>query len=715
MSNQLPLQPVSQETYEKKYQLRDKKGNPIDENVDGTFRRVAKALAGVEREEVREEWEQRFYEAMQMGATPAGRIMSNAGAEQYKPATSLINCTVSRVVSDEMEGILQALYEAGITLKSGAGIGYCFSTLRPKGAWVSGVNASTSGPLSFMDIFDKLCGTISSAGGRRGAQMGTMHIGHPDIIDFITAKRQDGRLRQFNLSVLATDDFMQAVKNGGVWYLRFPIYKKEFEEIYADQDSDYVTDKFVDEYDDLMWSNWPETSTTNKVIRNAKGQVLCKIYKTLPARELWDLIMKSTYDYAEPGVLFIDRMNEYNNNRWCEEITGTNPCSEQPLPPTGSCLLGSINLINFVSNPFTQQTEFLWDKYREIIRVFTRMLDNVVEINGLPLPSQRHEITHKRRHGMGILGLGSALTMLGIRYGSKEAVEFTGDIMRVMELVGLQENLALAKEKGPAPIMGEWFEITEDQLRLYPQMEADGYMVGEKVKGKVFWSYSKYLNKVAEDEKSKQILQELREVGGRFTHHTSIAPTGTIAFTFGNNADSGIEPAFSHSYFRNLTVQGKKSRQQQEVMSYEFLLYRHLFGEDIQTTDLPKDIFVGSDDVPVKQHIDMQAEAQKYTDSAISKTINVPTDYPFEDFKDLYMYAYEKGLKGTTTFRFNPDTLQGVLVRQEDLESTTYKFTLEDGTVVAVPGSETVVYEGEEHNAAMLYDAIKEGRYHTGY
>ncbi len=408
--NAIPFQEASLDIWDKKYRLVSKSGVPIDKTMDETYQRVARALADVEHPPVREHWNERFLWALRRGAIPAGRVTSNAGALEHKPSTSTINCTVSGTIRDSMDDILGKVHEAGLTLKAGCGIGYEFSTLRPRGAYVSGAGAYTSGPLSFMDIYDKMCFTVSSAGGRRGAQMGTFDVGHPDAMEFIRAKRENGRLRQFNLSLLVTDEFMQAVREDRDWQLAFPVSQKEMETEQPD-----LTDakKYV-------WREWPHS--TGYVVSDT-GLVACRIYKSVPARRMWDVIMSSTYDFAEPGFILIDRVNEMNNNWWCENIRATNPCGEQPLPPYGSCLLGSVNLTRFVRNPFTEFAEFDWDEYREVVRVFTRMLDNVVEVNGLPLEQQRNEIMRKRRHGMGFLGLGSTMTLLGMKYGSPEAVQ----------------------------------------------------------------------------------------------------------------------------------------------------------------------------------------------------------------------------------------------------------------------------------------------------
>lgn len=635
MSN-LPLQPASLEAWDMKYRLKDDNNHPIDLTVEDTYNRVATALASVEPKD-QEKWRKHFLWAMQNGATPAGRIMSNAGAGQYKPSTSTINCTVSGTIPDSMDGILDRVKEAGLTLKAGCGIGYEFSTLRPRGAFVRGAGASTSGPLTFMDIYDSMCFTVSSAGGRRGAQMATFDITHPDVLEFIKAKRQDGRLRQFNLSLLITDEFMVAVRDDLDWEFKF----------------DGV------------------------------------VYSKMKAREVWDLIMKSTYDYAEPGFILIDEVNRMNNNWFCENIRATNPCGEQPLPPYGSCLLGSVNLTNFISHPFSNIAFFEWEKYTEVVAVFTRMLDNVVEINNLPLDRQRDEIYRKRRHGMGILGLGSALTMLGIKYGSPESVEFTEKVCKVMAVEGIRVGIELAKEKGPAPIMTEIFAEHGNQT------------------GAALWVKSQYMEKVWHE--NPELKQEALKHGCRFTHHTSIAPTGTISLSVNNNASNGIEPSFSHVYYRNMIKEGRKTKERVAVYSYEYLLYRELNG-DIPVEELPS-YFDTAQNIEIEAHVDIQAAAQKWVDSSISKTINVPTDYPFDKFKNIYMYAYKKRLKGCTTFRFNPEAFQGVLVTSSDLRSTTYVFITDSGDIFELTGDREIEYDGELTTAANLFDALKEGYY----
>ena len=687
------LQPASWDVWDSKYRLKSAAGAPVDADLDATYQRVAQALSQVEEADKRGFWNERFLWALRHGAIPAGRIISNAGAQQYKPSTSTINCTVSGTVKDSMVDILEAVREAGLTLKAGCGIGYEFSTLRPRGAFVAGAGSSTSGPLSFMDIFDAMCCTISSAGGRRGAQMATFDIAHPDIADFIRAKREDGRLRQFNLSCLISEPFMEAVKDNRSWELVFPANKQELE----------------DPAMQLVYRPWPVTEGYQT---NARGDVACRVYRQLPAIRLWDLIMSSNYDYAEPGFILIDKVNEMNNNWFCELVRATNPCGEQPLPPHGACLLGSINLTRFVKNSFTSQSQFDWESFREVVQVFTRMMDNVVEINGLPLVEQVEEILFKRRHGMGFLGLGSAMTMLGMTYGDKASLVFAERVAREMAIVGWEEGVALAVEKGAAPIMETTYTVTDAMLAKRPKMAKDGIKAGDKLQGKVLLGrYSHYL---------AQFPQELREKiaqqGCRFSHHSSIAPTGTIALSLANNASNGIEPSFSHKYSRNIIRAGRKTKEKVDVLSFELLAYRIMVNPSADPyakddSDRLPDNFVDASMIHPKAHVDVQAAVQKWVDSSISKTINVPADFPYDDFKEIYMYAYEKGLKGCTTFRFNPSAFQGVLVKQADLAATSYNFTLANGEIVTLKGDEEVEYDGEIHSAANLYDALKEGYY----
>ena len=691
----IPLQDASLDIWDKKYRLKDKHGKPVDKELESTRMRVARALAEVETTK-QEYWYEEFLWALRNGAIPAGRIISNAGALAWKPATSTINCTVSGTIEDSMRDILEKNVEAGLTLKAGCGIGYEFSTLRPEGAYVSGAGALTSGPLSFMDIFDKMCFTVSSAGGRRGAQMATFDVHHPDVMEFIRAKREDGRLRQFNLSLLITDDFVKAVKADEQWQLSFPVSKQDLEHSQLDLNDEHQ----------VVWRQVPNSQD---YIRNQQGLVACKIYRNIRARRLWDMIMASTYDYAEPGFILIDQVNNMNNNWFCEHIRATNPCGEQPLPPYGSCLLGSVNLTLFVEKPFTREAHFNWEKYRRVVSVFTRMLDNVVDINGLALPAQRKEIEDKRRHGMGFLGLGSALSLLGIPYGSTESVTFTEEVSRVLAITGWETGLELAREKGSAPALEQMFTVDADMLRQRPEMIRDGYETGDELPGKVLMAkYSRYMQKLSDEV--PDLVNQIAQYGCRFTHHSSIAPTGTISLSLANNASNGIEPSFAHHYSRNIIREGKKTKEKVDVFSYELLAYRHLVNSEAGPDDVP-DYFVVSDSITPEQHVDVQAAAQKWIDSSISKTINVPTGIDYETFKNIYLYACDSGLKGCTTFRFNPENFQGVLVREEDLENTTYRFELEDGSTVEFKGNEEIEYDGEIHTAANLYDALKEGYY----
>ncbi|MBF0401336.1 MAG: adenosylcobalamin-dependent ribonucleoside-diphosphate reductase [Magnetococcales bacterium] len=687
------LQPASWDIWDSKYRLKAMDGSPVDATLDETYRRVARAIAQVEAPDKQAIWEERFFWALSHGAIPAGRIISNAGAQAHKPATSTINCTVSGLIRDSMVDILDMVREAGLTLKAGCGIGYEFSTLRPRGALVAGAGASTSGPLSFMDIFDSMCRTISSAGGRRGAQMATFDISHPDSADFIRAKRENGRLRQFNLSCLISEPFMRAVKEDLEWPLLFPANAQEL----------------ADPTTPILYRPWPVTEGYQT---NERGEVACRIYRRLPARRLWDLIMSSNYDYAEPGFILIDKVNEMNNNWFCEVIRATNPCGEQPLPPHGACLLGSVNLTRFVQHPFTPQACFDWSTFHEVVRVFTRMLDNVVEISGLPLPEQMEEILLKRRHGMGFLGLGSAMTMLQMRYGDEASVQFAERVAREMATVGWDVGVELAIEKGPAPLMEQRFTLTETMLAQRPALGKAGLQVGDQLAGKVLLArYSRYL-----EQFPAHLRERIAEHGCRFTHHTSIAPTGTIALSLANNASNGIEPSFSHKYSRNIIRAGRKTKEKVDVLSFELLAYRLLvnpeadpYAEEAEKR-LP-DYFVDANVIHPRAHVDIQAAVQKWVDSSISKTINVPGDFPYDAFKEIYLYAYEKGLKGCTTFRFNPEAFQGVLVKQADLAATTYRFTLASGETISLKGDEEVEYDGETHNAANLFDALKEGYY----
>ncbi len=551
---------ISQQIWDMKYRLKSADGRPVDKTIEDTWRRVAKALAAPEKEPAL--WEGRFFEALaDFRFLPAGRIVSGAGSERH---VTLFNCFVMGTVPDDMGGIFDALKEAALTMQQGGGIGYDFSTIRPKGAPVKGVGADASGPLSFMDVWDAMCRTIMSAGSRRGAMMAVMRCDHPDIEAFIEAKRQPGRLRMFNLSVLATDAFMRAVREDAAWELKFD-------------------------------------GTT---------------YRSLPARELWDKIMRATYAYAEPGVIFIDRINRLNNLAYCETIRATNPCGEQPLPPYGACLLGSVNLASLVEAPFTEQAAIPEAALDSLVRVAVRAMDNVIEVSRFPLPEQAHEAKTKRRIGLGVTGLADALIMCGARYGGAKAVTLTEKWMKTIQRAAYLASADLAREKG-----------------AFPLFEAEKYLAGETVRG-------------LDDD----VRSAIADHGIRNALVTSIAPTGTISL-FADNVSSGLEPVFSFKYSRHV-LNPDGSRREEEVSDYAYRLFHLMFGENAALTDA----FVDSQHLSPRDHLVMQAAVQKYIDSSISKTINCPEDIAFEAFKDVYLQAYDLGCKGCTTYRPNEVT-----------------------------------------------------------
>ncbi|OOG24737.1 ribonucleoside-diphosphate reductase, adenosylcobalamin-dependent [Thioalkalivibrio denitrificans] len=686
----VPLQPAARDVWDRKYRLRDALGRALEDSPEETLARVAGALADVESTPaLRRHWHERFLWALHHGALPAGRILANAGARGHKRGTSTINCTVSGTIHDTLDDILGKLREAGLTLQSGAGIGYEFSTLRPKGAWVAGAGARSSGPLSFMDVYDQMCRTIASAGDRRGAQMATFHIGHPDVVEFIEAKREPGRLRQFNLSLLVPDAFMAALEAGRDWPLAFPLTPAERERTGTD----------IRDPQTVIWREWP---IREGYVTDEAGRVACRVHEWIPARDLWDRVMRATYDHAEPGVIFIDRVNAENNNGFFETIRASNPCGEEMLPPYGACLLGSLDLTRFVRAPFTDRAAFDWDSYREVVAVFTRMLDNVVEIHGLPLEEQGRALERTRRHGMGFLGLGSALVLMGIRYDSDEAVRFTDRAARELALIGWRTGLELTREKGPAPVMNETFTVTDALLSARPEMAEDGIRVGDRLPGRVLHArYSPYMRRIAAED--PDLVEALAGEGARFTHHSAIAPTGTIALSFGNNVSNGIEPSFAHSYLRNILGKDGATRDAVEVTAFEVLAWEtRAPGEPLPDT------FVTAGDIAPRAHLAIQAAAQPWIDSAISKTINVPTDCAFDDFRDLYREAHALGLKGCTTYRLNPAAFQGVLLRPEDLAHSRYRFTLRDGRCLSLAGDRPVRYGEHHYLAANLYGQLRE-------
>ncbi|MDA7429668.1 adenosylcobalamin-dependent ribonucleoside-diphosphate reductase [Primorskyibacter aestuariivivens] len=551
--------PIAEQIWDMKYRLKEADETPVDKTVEDTWRRIARDLARVEADP--EHWETRFYDALEdFKYLPAGRITAGAGTGR---AVTLFNCFVMGTIPDSMGGIFDMLKEAALTMQQGGGIGYDFSTIRPKGASVSGVAADASGPLSFMDVWDAMCRTIMSAGSRRGAMMATMRCDHPDIEDFIAAKSDPARLRMFNMSVLVTDAFMEAVKSDGSWELEFD----------------------------------------------------GKVYHTVEARDLWNRIMRATYDYAEPGVIFIDRINQANNLNYVETIAATNPCGEQPLPPYGACLLGSVNLARLVEQPFEEAAALSEEKLTELVTMAIRMMDNVVDASKFPLEAQAQEAQAKRRIGLGVTGLADALLMVGLRYGSDEAAAQTEVWLKAIARASYLASVELAKEKG-----------------AFPLFDAGKYLASG--------------NMMNMDE---DVREAVREHGIRNALLTSIAPTGTISL-YAGNVSSGIEPVFAYSYTRKV-LQKDGTRTEEEVVDYAVQMWRDKFGD----APLP-DYFVNAQTLDPADHVKMQAAAQKWVDSSISKTINCPEDISFDAFKDVYMQAYETGCKGCTTYRPNDVT-----------------------------------------------------------
>ena len=564
--------PIAEQIWDMKYRLKTADDEPIDSCVEESWRRVAKDLARVEAEPGI--WEEKFYAALEgFKFLPAGRIAAGAGTQRK---VTLFNCFVMGTVPDDMGGIFDMLKEAALTMQQGGGIGYDFSTIRPKGALVKGVAADASGPLSFMDVWDSMCRTIMSAGSRRGAMMATLRCDHPDIEDFIAAKSDPARLRMFNVSVLVTDPFMAAVKADGDWDLVF------------------------------------------------EGQ----IYKTLSARKLWDQIMQSTFEFAEPGVIFIDRINQANNLSYCETIAATNPCGEQPLPPYGACLLGSINLARLVEAPFERGAQLSAAALQDLVATAVRMMDNVVDASNFPLEAQALEARNKRRIGLGVTGLADALLMLGLRYGSEAAARQTEDWLHAIARAAYLASVQLAKEKG-----------------AFPLFEAGPYLASGAMQGM-----------------DEDVRAEIATHGIRNALLTSIAPTGTISL-YAGNVSSGIEPVFAYAYTRKV-LQKDGSRREEEVVDYAVQMWRDKFGD----ADLP-DYFVNAQTLTPKDHVKMQAAAQKWVDSSISKTINCPEDISFEAFKEVYSAAYESGCKGCTTYR--PNAVTGSVLSVSESSETT--------------------------------------------
>ncbi len=568
-----PLPPISRMIWDMKYRYR-REDAVVDQTVEDTWHRVAKAVAAGEKNPA--EWEKKFYGLLEdFRFLPGGRILANAGTGRQQ--TTMFNCYVMGTITDSIEGIFQTVKEAAQTQKQGGGVGFDFSTIRPRGSFIKGVDSPASGPMSFMQVLDATCKTIMSAGQRRGAQMGIMRCDHPDIEAFIAAKREEGMLRMFNLSVAVTDEFLAAVE----------------------KDAD-----------------WP-------LVHGGKT------WKTVKAKELWDKIMHSTYDFAEPGVFMVDRVNAMNNLWYCEKIAATNPCAEQPLPPYGACLLGSLNLTRFVKDPFSATASFDFEALEKHARLAVRFLDNVIELSNFPLPQQAEEAQRKRRMGIGLTGLADTLVFLGLRYGSPESLNFAEDAMRTITLAAYEASADLAAEKG-----------------AFPMLDTEKYLQG------------KFAAKLPASLRAK-----IRKQGLRNSHLTSIAPTGTISLLAGN-ISSGIEPIFAYHYIRKVRQGEESDVGEYEVMDYAYAEYCRVAGRPSDDGGLPP-AFVHADAVTPDQHLDMQAALQKYVDSSISKTINVPTDFPFDAFKDIYLKAYRKGLKGCTTFRPS-EFISGVLVKKDD-------------------------------------------------
>ena len=592
--HQFDVQPISRDVLAEKY------FKPGESSLEQLYGRVARALASVEKPELRAEWEQKFLTNLHVGAIGAGRIMSAAGTDIQ---ATLINCFVQPVgdaiqgVDDEgYPGIYEALREAAETMRRGGGVGYDFSRIRPKGAFVKGTHSIASGPCSYMNVFDQSCSTVESAGSRRGAQMGVLRIDHPDVAEFITAKRTPGRWNNFNVSVGVSDAFMQAVANGTDWEL-----------VHKAKPGQKVLEGGGYQRADGLW-----------------------VYRKLPARELWDTIMQSTYDFAEPGILFLDQIGRDNNLNYCEKIEATNPCGEQPLPPYGCCDLGPIILTNFVRNPFGAggDAAFDFDAFEQVVATQVRALDNVLDVTFWPLEQQRNESADKRRIGVGFTGLGNALTMLKLRYDREDGRAMATEIARRMRDAAYRASVELAKEKG-----------------AFPKFKADGYL-----------AEGTFASRLPAD-----IQADIRQHGIRNSHLLSIAPTGTVSLAFADNASNGIEPAFSWGYKRNKR-EADGSKSSYTVEDHAFRLYRSLVDSTVSSDDTGKlpDYFVNALEMSAQDHVAMMEAVQPFVDTSISKTVNIPEDYPYDSFKDLYRQAWQAGLKGLATYR--PNSILGAVL-----------------------------------------------------
>ncbi|MDE2366044.1 MAG: adenosylcobalamin-dependent ribonucleoside-diphosphate reductase [Betaproteobacteria bacterium] len=573
--------PIARHIWEAKYRYRD--GNVMhDVTVDDTWRRIAHALSAGER--ISEYWQSRFYGILaDFKFLPGGRIQAGAGTRHK---VTLFNCFVMGTIEDSMNGIFDALKEGALTMQQGGGIGYDFSTLRPRGTQANGVGAVASGPISFMRIWDSMCATILSTGARRGAMMGTLRCDHPDIEEFIAVKQDRMQLRHFNISVLVSDSFMDAVRNDEDWPLLFP----------AGQDTTGG---------EVLTRHWPGYDEA----------VPCKVHKRVRAGMLWEKIMRATYEYAEPGVLFVDRINRLNNLHYCERINSTNPCAEIPLPPYGACNLGSINLTQFVREPFTGQSRLDLESIGEITSVAVRLLDNVIDISRFPLPAQAEQARGSRRIGLGFTGLADALMMLNIRYGGQESFQVAQNVMRTICHAAYRTSVNIAREK-----------------ESFPFFDKEKYLAGE------------FVCSLPVD-----IRNDIAKYGIRNSHLTAIAPTGTISL-LANNVSSGLEPVFDSEFTRRvLELDGIYS--EYHVADYAVALWRDAGN----VRSLPPS-FINARQLEPAAHLGMQAAIQPFVDQAISKTINVPAHFDFDEFRNLYRLAYDQGLKGCTTFRPNPVT-----------------------------------------------------------
>lgn len=595
MSRQYFLTELSERIWNSKYRFRDER-IVHDQAIEDTWRRVAHALASVESSD-QAVWEQRFYSIMEgFQFLPGGRILAGAGTSRR---VTLFNCFVMGEVEDSLNGIFDALKEAALTMQQGGGVGYDFSTLRPKGDLALSVGTIASGPVSFMRIWDSMCATILSTGARRGAMMATLRCDHPDIEDFIDAKRDRAQLRHFNLSVLVSDVFMQAIRQDADWLLLFPLRPG------AEPKGEIVQ---------RVWSGSPEP-------------VPCKIVRRIKARALWDKIMRATFDYAEPGVIFIDRVNRMNNMWYDEQISATNPCGEIPLPPYGVCDLGSLNLTAFVVAPFTPDAALDWEAIRATVTIATRMLDNVYDVSHFPLSQQADVAKGTRRLGLGLTGLADAFIMLGVTYGSEQSLQLAAEVMRQICHSAYRASIALAREKG-----------------VFPRFDHGKFLRGE------------FVQMLPQD-----ILSDIGECGIRNSHLTAIAPAGTISL-LANTISSGLEPVYEFCYARQV-LNADESLSTFQVTDYAYAAYRRLYGEAVPLTNA----FVRAADIPPAAHLAIQAALQAYVDHSISKTINVPQNFCFDAFRSIYEDAYTLGLKGCTTFRPNAVTGQVMMSDEQSL------------------------------------------------